>query len=60
VSFFVHHPISGPDEIVKALEADPRRRLCSAHLLENAIVIEARKGPASGRELDLLLYRAQV
>ena len=48
------------DAIVKALEADPRRRLCSPHLLETAIVIEARKGPAGGREMDLLLHRAQV
>jgi len=48
------------DAIVRALEADPRRRLCSAHLLETAIVIEARKGPAGGREMDLLLHRAQV
>jgi ribonuclease VapC len=43
-----------------ALESDPRRLLCSANLLETAIVIEARKGPAGGRELDLLLHRAQV
>ena len=39
---------------------------CSDHikqlinLLEAAIVIEARKGPAGGRELDLLLHRARI
>ena len=42
------------------IEADPRRLLCSVHLLEAAIVVEARKGPFGGRELDLLLHRAQV
>jgi ribonuclease VapC len=46
--------------LVEAIEAEPRRLLCSVHLLETAIVIEARKGPAGGRELDLLLHRAQV
>ena len=29
-------------------------------LLEAGIVIEARKGPAGGRELDLLLHRARI
>jgi len=47
-------------QFLEAIEADPRRYLCAAHLLETAIVIEARKGPAGGRELDLLLHRAQV
>jgi len=28
--------------------------------LETAIVIEARKGPPGGRELDLLLHKAQI
>lgn len=42
------------------LDADPKRILSAVHLLETAIVIEARKGPAGGRELDLLLHRAQI
>ena len=38
--------------------ADAAKRLVSAiSALEAAIVIEARKGPAGGRELDLLLHR---
>jgi ribonuclease VapC len=42
------------------MEGDPKRYLCATHLLETAIVIEARKGPSGGRELDLLLHRAQI
>jgi len=48
------------DAIIDALESDPRRLLSAVQLLETAIVIEARKGPAGGRELDLLMHRAQV
>jgi len=46
--------------MIQALLDDPRRLLCSANLLETAIVIEARKGPAGGREFDLLLHRTQM
>lgn len=42
------------------IEADPVRLLSAASLLEAAIVVEARYGPAGGRELDLLLHAAQV
>jgi ribonuclease VapC len=48
------------EAMLEALEADPNRLLCAVHLLETAIVIEARKGPAGGRELDLLLHRASI
>jgi len=48
------------DRLIDAIDADPRRLLSSVQLLETAIVIEARKGPAGGRELDLLLHRARV
>ena len=48
------------DSILRAIDADQTRLLCSVHLLEAAMVIEARKGPVGGRELDLLLHRAQV
>jgi len=36
------------------------RRLSAANLLEAAIVIEARKGEAGSRELDLLMYRSGI
>jgi ribonuclease VapC len=41
--------------------ADASRRLISAfNALETGIVVEARKGDAGGRELDLLIHRAQI
>lgn len=43
-----------------AIEGDPVRLLSTANFLEAAIVIEARYGPAGGRELDLLLHAAEV
>ena len=46
--------------LVALLDSDPKRVLCAVHLLETAMVIEARKGPSGGRELDLLLHRAQI
>ncbi len=48
------------DQMVDAIERDRRRLLSSVQLLEAAIVIEAKKGAAGGRELDILLHRAQV
>jgi ribonuclease VapC len=42
------------------IEADPRRLLSAAALVEITRVIEARFGEAGGRELDLLLHRARV
>jgi ribonuclease VapC len=43
-----------------ALEEDETRLTSSATLLEPAIVFEARKGDAGGRELDLLIQRAEI
>lgn len=43
-----------------AVEEDPVRLVSAATVLETAIVIEARKGEAGGRELDLLLRTASV
>lgn len=43
-----------------ALAADPVRLLSAANLLEASIVVESRFGAAGGRELDLLIHRAQV
>jgi len=41
--------------------ADGARKLISAfNALETGIIVEARKGEAGGRELDLLLHRAQI
>jgi len=44
----------------RAVDEDPTRLLSAATLLETAIVIEAKKGDAGGRELDLLLVKANV
>lgn len=43
-----------------AVERDPVRLLSAASLLEAAIVVESRWGPAGGRELDLLIHKAGV
>jgi ribonuclease VapC len=43
-----------------AVDEDERRFMSAATLLESAIVIEAKKGEAGGRELDLLLHRAEI
>jgi len=43
-----------------ALELDETRLLSAATLLEAAVVIEARKGEAAGRELDRLIDKAAI
>ncbi|MGQ0735022.1 MAG: type II toxin-antitoxin system VapC family toxin [Acidobacteriota bacterium] len=43
-----------------AVEEDATRLVSAATVLETAIVIETRKGDAGGRELDLLLHKAEV
>ena len=43
-----------------AVDDDESRLVSAATLLETSIVIEARKGEAASRELDLLLHRAEV
>lgn len=48
------------DRMIAAMERDQRRMLSAVQLLEAAMVIEAKKGAAGGRELDLLLHRAQI
>jgi ribonuclease VapC len=42
------------------ISQDPKRLLSAGSALELMIVIEARKGEAGGRELDLLLHRAKI
>src|ERR1039458_348142 len=43
-----------------AIDADPIRLISAASVLEAAIVAGARYGDIGGRELDLLLYKAQI
>lgn len=43
-----------------AIERDRVRLVSAATLLEAAIVVESRWGPAGGRELDLLIHKAGV
>jgi ribonuclease VapC len=45
---------------VQALVHDPKKMISAFNALECAIVLEARKGEAAGRELDLLLHRARI
>lgn len=44
----------------EAISLDPRRFVSAATALEIMIVIEAKKGEAGGRELDLLLHHAKI
>jgi ribonuclease VapC len=44
--------------LARALDADRRRLLSGASLLEATLVIESRYGDAGGRELDLLVHRS--
>ncbi len=43
-----------------SIERDPRRLMSAANVLESALISEARRGEPAGRELDLLLHRADV
>jgi ribonuclease VapC len=42
------------------IERDPHRLMSTANVLESALVAEVRRGEPAGRELDLLLHRADV
>ncbi len=48
------------ESFVLALAGDPKRMISAFNALESGIVIEARKGEAGGRELDLFLHRARI
>lgn len=50
----------GAEALEAAIEADETRLISAVSVLEAAIVIQARKGMAGARELDLLLRRSQV
>lgn len=51
---------SEKDKIADLISQDPNLLLSAGTALELMIVIEARKGPAGGRELDLLLHRGKI
>jgi ribonuclease VapC len=46
--------------IAQAIARDPRRLASAFTVLETGIVVEARKGEAGGRELDVLLHRIEL
>jgi len=46
--------------LARTIAADPKRLISVFTALETSIVIEAKKGEAGGRELDLLIHRAQI
>ena len=48
------------ENIASILASSSKRLMSAFSVLESSIVIEARKGEAGGRELDLLLHRAAV
>jgi len=48
------------DALIRILAATPHCRMSAFSFLETAIVIEAKKGGAGGRELDLFLHKAQI
>jgi ribonuclease VapC len=48
------------ERFARAIAADSRRLISVFNWLETAIVIEAKKGEAGARELDLLLHRSQI
>ncbi len=48
------------DSFAGVLSSGERCLVSSFSVLETAIVIEAKKGDAGGRELDLLMYKLDV
>jgi ribonuclease VapC len=48
------------DEFVQKIATAPRRLVSVGTLIESSIVVESRRGEVAGRELDLLLHRADV
>ena len=48
------------EAFAEAIAGDPKRLVSVFSVLEAGIVIEARKGDAGGRELDLLIHRANI
>lgn len=48
------------ESLARAIAADPRRLVAAFTVVEAGVLLEARKGEAGGRELDLLLHRVQA
>lgn len=48
------------EDIAARIEADPVRLISAANALESALVIESRRGPDGGRDLDLLLHEGRI
>ncbi len=48
------------EKFAKLITGDTKRLLSAFSFLETSIVIEAKKGEAGGRELDLLIHRAGI
>jgi ribonuclease VapC len=44
----------------EAIAGDPKRLLSAFSALETAIVIEAKRGEAGSRELDLLIHKGRI
>lgn len=44
----------------RAIASDARRLVSAASVLETSIVVEAQRGEAAGRDLDLLIHRTGV
>jgi ribonuclease VapC len=51
---------SEAEAFARAVAKDEKRLLSAFSALESAIVIEAKKGEAGGRELDLLVHRSRI
>jgi len=47
-------------KFAKTIASDSKRLMSCFSILESSIVVEAKKGEIGGRELDLLLHRAQI
>ncbi len=48
------------EAFARAIADDSKRMISAFSVLESGIVIEAKKGEAGGRELDLLLHRSKI
>lgn len=58
IAILLQEPEAG--DYVGAIRKDSVRLLSAMSALEAAVVIEARKGPTGGRDLDLLLHRSET
>ena len=58
IAILLGEPETAP--FIRALADDPKRMISAFNALESAIGIEAKKGEAGGRELDLMLHRARI